>query len=63
MKLKDLDNAPIRFELTDEELKSISGGAVISPNFLNKQTSGFAIRNHAVKLSSGFAIRNHAVNV
>ena len=62
MKQIDPVTEPITFELSEEDLQSISGGVDVTAIAVNP-VGGFAIRNHAVNLTGGFAIRNHAVNL
>jgi hypothetical protein len=63
IKITNLDNSSISFDLTDEDLNSIKiedvDGAVLS----TIKGGGFAIRNHALNVDGGFAIRNHALNL
>ncbi len=63
--MKQLDPVvdPISFDLSEEDLQSISGGNVAPTALVVNRAGGFAIRNHAVNLNGGFAIRNHAVNL
>jgi bacteriocin-like protein len=58
----DEKTAPIRFELSEEELKTIQGGTEVRALTM-KAMGGFAIRNHALNLDGGFAIRNHALKL
>jgi bacteriocin-like protein len=54
---------PISFELSEDDLQSISGGNVAPAALTVNPAGGFAIRNHALNLNGGFAIRNHALNL
>ncbi len=64
MKQNDNATAPIGFDLSEEDLRSISGGTDVAKDALAvNATGGFAIRNHALNLKGGFAIRNHALNL
>jgi hypothetical protein len=54
---------PISFDLSEEDLQSISGGYVAPTTLAVKTTGGFAIRNHTLNLNGGFAIRNHTLNL
>jgi hypothetical protein len=65
MKQHDPATSPIGFELNEEDLESINGGAVVlAQTALAVNTAGgFAIRNHALNLNGGFAIRNHMLNL
>ena len=64
VKNTDPVTSPISFELSEEDLQSISGGVVLQQAALNMNVvGGFAIRNHALDLAGGFAIRNHALNL
>jgi bacteriocin-like protein len=59
MKQHDSVTGPIGFELNDEDLKSISGGATVRKTVHDvKKAGGFAIRNAVLDLGGGFAIRN-----
>lgn len=62
MKQHDPVTEPITFDLSEEDLQSISGGVDATALAVNP-AGGFAIRNHALNLNGGFAIRNHALNL
>lgn len=62
MKQQDPVTEPITFDLSEEDLQSISGGVDVTTLAVNP-VGGFAIRNHAVNLNGGFAIRNAALNL
>jgi bacteriocin-like protein len=63
VKQHDPVTEPITFELSEEDLQSISGGGVDAAALAVNPAGGFAIRNHALNLNGGFAIRNHALNL
>ncbi len=63
MKQPDPVTDPISFDLSEEDLQSISGGNMDPAVLAVNPVGGFAIRNHALNLNGGFAIRNHALNL
>ena len=60
MKENDPASSPIGFDLSEEDLESISGG-VVGALAVNP-VGGFAIRNAQLNLG-GFAIRNAQLNL
>ncbi len=64
MNINDLDTSEILFDLSDEDLESISGGQkVLLADDLDLNEGGFAIKNHTLNLEGGFAIKNHTLNL
>jgi hypothetical protein len=61
MKENDPVTSPIGFELSEEDLESISGGVEVGSLAVNR-AGGFAIRNAQLNLG-GFAIRNAQLNL
>jgi hypothetical protein len=59
-----VDTSPITFELDDDDLEAIRGGAGDAVVLANDKPGGFAIRNHTLDAvrDGGFAIRNHTLN-
>ncbi|MBW4593954.1 MAG: hypothetical protein KME46_13805 [Brasilonema angustatum HA4187-MV1] len=56
IKVEDLDNEPISFDLTEEDLQSIKGGSTTTDKISNGEKTHFPIRIVAIPPKRPFQI-------